>query len=75
MKDWAVAKWEGSIAEVMDLGWHEPYSKISWPQELPVGWYVLSSGKRRDDGSAAVTLQWVEVKGILNLEFEVKKFE
>jgi len=74
MKDWAVAKWEGNMADVMDFGWHEPFEKISWPQELPKGWYLISSGIRRQDGSAAVKLKWVQLKTMLNneLRFEVQ---
>ena len=73
MKDWAVAKWEGNVADVMDFGWHEPFEKISWPQELPIGWYMISSGKRREDGSASVTLKWVEVKKeTTNCEFKIE---
>jgi hypothetical protein len=62
MKDWAVAKWEGSVTNMMEFTWHEPIDKIAWPQELPRGWYLLSSGKRREDGSAKVTLRWFELK-------------
>ncbi len=72
MKDWAVAKWNGNVASMMEFTWHEPIDKISWPQELPEGWYLLSSGKRRDDGSAAVLLKWFEVKGDVKLELRVK---
>ncbi len=72
MKDWAVAKWMGNQTDVMDFGWHEPFEKISCPQELPVGWYLISSGRRRGDGSVGATLKWVEVKGEVSSELKIK---
>jgi len=62
LKDWAASRWEGNYGDAMDFGWHKQFKDISWPQELPAGWYLLSSGRRREDGSALAKFVWVEVK-------------
>ena len=60
-KDWCLMRWEGDRLEAVELGWHEPLSALTMPLELPVGRYCLSSGRRREDGSARVRLEWVTV--------------
>ncbi|MFH0765645.1 MAG: transglutaminase domain-containing protein, partial [Calditrichota bacterium] len=72
MKDWAVSKWEGNYGDVMDLGYHEPFAKIAWPQELPVGNYCLTNGIRREDGSAPVKFVWFKVEMDQTQEVELK---
>lgn len=62
LKDWAVSKWSGGHGEVTDLGWHQPFKAVTWPQELPGGSYLLTSGVRREDGSAPVKLVWFEIR-------------
>lgn len=61
-KDWCLARWEGDRLEAVELGWHEPLSALAMPLELPAGRYCLSSGRRREDGSARVQMEWVTVE-------------
>lgn len=62
LKDWAVAEWKVDHFNTIDLGYHEPFDKITFPQEVPVGLYCLTTGIRTKDGSAPVKLVWFEVK-------------
>jgi len=72
-RDWAVEKWNTDHFGAVDFGYHEPYTKIEWPQELPVGLYCLTTGFRAKDGSAPIKLIWFEIKEgedtRVNLEF------
>jgi transglutaminase-like putative cysteine protease len=61
-KDWAVQKWDKDHFAEIDFGFHTPFREVSWPQELPEGLYCLTSGIRRKDGSAPVSVTWFEIK-------------
>jgi transglutaminase-like putative cysteine protease len=61
-KDWCLARWMEGHLEPVDLGWQEPLSALAMPLELPAGRYLLSSGRRREDGSADVRMEWVTVE-------------
>ncbi|HEY3296496.1 MAG TPA: transglutaminase domain-containing protein [bacterium] len=60
-KDWGVGKWETDHLAEQDFGYHEPFNKLQWPQDLPAGLYCLSSGVRSKDGSAPVTFRWFDM--------------
>ncbi len=62
MRDWAVQRWRGDYGSVVDFGYKKPYAEMTWPRELPEGLYCLTTGHRRDDGSAPISLTWFEIK-------------
>ncbi|MBM3329901.1 MAG: transglutaminase domain-containing protein [Calditrichaeota bacterium] len=62
LRDWALSRWKGDRGEPVDLGWHRPAREIITPVDLPVGWYLLTSGMRLKDGSVNATLRWFEVQ-------------
>ncbi|MFN3821919.1 MAG: hypothetical protein ACK4OO_06255, partial [bacterium] len=61
-KDFSVSRWTGDHLTALDLGFKRPFSDMVFPVELPAGLYVLISGKRREDGSAPVRMEWLEIK-------------
>ncbi|MDP8240115.1 MAG: transglutaminase domain-containing protein [Candidatus Hatepunaea meridiana] len=62
MRDWSVQQWYGDFGSAVDFGYKKAFNKIEWPQELPAGLYFLSTGQRRKDGSAPISLTWFEIK-------------
>lgn len=75
LRDWAVQEWRGDLASVVDFGYKEPFSKIEWPQELPVGLYCLTTGHRREDGSAPIMLTWFDIEAGKEVKLELKFIE
>lgn len=71
-KDWGVAKWETDHFADQDFGYHDPFSKIKWPQELPEGLYCLSTGFRNKDGSAPVSFTWFKIEAGKPAKVELK---
>ncbi len=61
-KHWAVQKWNCDVTHDIDFGYEKQYIDMIWPQELPIGLYCLTTGFRRKDGSAPVSLTWFEIK-------------
>ncbi|MDP8228642.1 MAG: hypothetical protein P9M15_04245, partial [Candidatus Electryoneaceae bacterium] len=62
LKTWAVSRWATDLADAVDFGYEKPYKDITWPQQLPPGLYFLTTGFRREDGSAPVAMTWFEIK-------------
>ena len=71
-RDWGVAKWDTDHLTEQDFGYHEPFSKIKWPQNLPEGLYCLSSGFRNKDGSAPVTFNWFKIEAGKQTRIDLK---
>lgn len=61
-KAWTVQRWETDHGADVDFGYEKPYKNVIWPQELSPGLYCLTSGFRREDGSAPLSLTWFEIK-------------
>jgi len=72
LQDWAVSTWEGNMFSPVDFGYQEPFTKIEWPQELPAGQYCLSTGFRRKDGSALVSLNWFTIEDGKELRLQLR---
>ncbi|MFA7331720.1 MAG: transglutaminase-like domain-containing protein [Candidatus Delongbacteria bacterium] len=72
LKDWCLLRWDVDHLEALDLGWQQPLSHLEFPLELPAGRYVLCTGRRREDGSAPVHMQWLEIKPGTTLEAELR---
>lgn len=62
LKDWSVERWNSDLLSVLDFGYKKPYADIEWGQELPVGLYCITTGFRREDGSAPVRLEWFRIE-------------
>lgn len=73
LTDWCLLRWEEGRLEALDLAWQEPVTSLDFPLELPAGHYLLCTGRRREDGSAAVQQQWVMLKpgGTVNMELRL----
>jgi transglutaminase-like putative cysteine protease len=61
-KEWGVSLWQTDHLEPVDFGYHQPFSKVTWPQELPTGLYCLTSGIRNKNGSAPVAFNWFRIE-------------
>lgn len=61
-QEWAVQRWETDVTDAVDFGFKKPYKEMSWHRELPVGLYCMTTGVRREDGSAPIALTWFEIK-------------
>ncbi len=80
MKDWAVQRWRGDHGSVVDFGYKKPFNEVTFPQELPEGLYCLTTGHRRKDGSAPISLTWFEIEAgkersldLIFRDLEIKK--
>jgi hypothetical protein len=62
LRDWAIQRWFDDHGSPVDFGYKKPFSEIEFPQDLPSGFYCLTTGHRSEDGSAPVNLQWFEIK-------------
>lgn len=61
-REWGVQKWEGDRFSDLDFGFETAFKDQTWPKDLPVGLYCISSGIRREDGSVRLKLVWFEIK-------------
>jgi hypothetical protein len=61
-REWGVQKWDKDHFTDLDFGFETAFKDQTWPQELPVGLYCLTSGIRRKDGSVPLKLEWFEIK-------------
>lgn len=71
MREWSVQEWRGDFGALVDFGYKEPFGEIEMPQELPEGLYCLTTGRRREDGSAPVSLTWFEIKARKEVKLEL----
>ncbi len=73
LQDWAVSSWNDLYISPLDFGYKEPFESIAFPQEIPVGMYVLTTGYRDKTGGANVHLEWFNIEDgqdtHINLQF------
>ncbi len=71
MRNWAVQRWMGDHGSVVDFGYKKPLNEVTFPQELPEGLYCLTTGHRRKDGSAPISLTWFKIEASKEQSFDL----
>jgi hypothetical protein len=61
-REWGVQMWDKDHFTDVDFGFETALKDQTWPKELPIGLYCLTSGIRRKDGSVPLRMAWFEVR-------------